>query len=165
MLSVGKILKPHGIKGELKVESYMDSAESFLPIKHVKIKNTTYTIKKVRVSGGFVYLFFDGIDNMDMAEKLRSCEIFAERTELPDLPIDRYYICDLIGCSVSDGDKVYGKIKDVLNYGSADIVVLSKQGKEISFPWIKEVEKSIDIDAKLFLVNKDKFQEVVVYED
>ena len=127
MLSVGKTLKAHGIKGEIKVMSYMDSPDCFVGVKKIIINNTTYPVTRVRVSGNCVIIKLKGIDDMNTAETLRDYEVFAQREDLPPIPEDRYYITDIIGCSVTDGEVVYGKIKDVLNYGSADVIIAKKQ--------------------------------------
>lgn len=164
MLSVGKTLKAHGIKGEIKVMSYMDSPDCFVGVKKIIINNTTYPVTRVRVSGNCVIIKLKGIDDMNTAETLRDYEVFAQREDLPPIPEDRYYITDIIGCSVTDGEVVYGKIKDVLNYGSADVIIAKKQGKTITFPWLESVENHIDVENKLFVVNKERFLEVV-YED
>lgn len=59
-----------------------------------------------------------------------------------------YYFYDLIGCEVFDKDKLIGKVKSVVNYGSGDLFNISAGGKEILIPFRKEFINKIDTDKK-----------------
>lgn len=165
MLIVGKTLKVHGLKGELKTQCYLDSPDLFKKIPVVQLKNKEYAVEQARKSGDFVLLKLKGIDNVDDAKALCNLEVSAEKEKMPPLPDGRYYIADLIGCIVMSGTERVGKIKEVLQYGSADVIVLTKEGKTIMLPWIKGVFVSIDTERKLVYADKDKLSEVAVYED
>ncbi len=165
MLVVGKTLKVHGLKGELKTQCYLDSPDLFKKIPVVRLKNKDYDVEQARRSGEFVLLKLKGVDTVDDAKSLCNIEISAEKDKMPPLPDGRYYIADLIGCIVMSGTERVGKIKDVLQYGSADVVVLTKEGKTIMLPWVKGVFVSIDTERKLVYADKEKLNEVAVYED
>ena len=165
MLIVGKTLKVHGLKGELKTQCYLDSPDLFKKIPVVQLKNKEYAVEQARKSGDFVLLKLKGIDNVDDAKVLCNLEVSAEKEKMPPLPDGRYYIADLIGCIVMSGTERVGKIKEVLQYGSADVIVLTKEGKTIMLPWVKGVFVSIDTERKLVYADKDKLSEVAVYED
>lgn len=165
MLVVGKTLKVHGLKGELKTQSFLDSPDLFKKIKSVFIKGKEYAVESTRLNGEFVLLKLKTIDTVDQAKLLCGLEITTEKTQLPSLPEGRYYISDLIGCIVIAEKNRIGRVKDVLQYGSADVIVLTKEGKTIMLPWVKDLFISIDTDTKIIIADKKKIDEVAVYED
>lgn len=161
---IGKVLKPQGIKGEIKVTSYLDSVEGFKKIKSIIINNTTYQIENCRLSGTIAYLKLKGIDSINTAETLRDSDVTIRGEDKPKLPQDRFYIDDLIGCDVYADDDYLGKLEEILQYGSADIYVLS--GKDaVSFPAIKKAIKKIDISNKKIELIKEEFEKIAVYQD
>ena len=165
MLTVGKTLKVHGLKGELKTQSFLDSPDLFKKIKSVNIKGKTYTVEQARLSGEFVLLKLKSIDTVESAKLLCGSEILADKDQLPTLPEGRYYISDLIGCIVM-ADKIrVGKIKDVLQYGAADVIVMTKEGKTIMLPWVKDLFLDVDTEKKIIFADEKKVNEVAVYED
>ncbi|MBO4538993.1 MAG: 16S rRNA processing protein RimM [Clostridia bacterium] len=162
---VGKTLKTHGLKGELKTQSFLDSPALFKKISSVRINDKDYSVEQARTSGEFVLLKLKGIDTVDAAQVLCGADVIADKNKMPALPVGRYYIADLIGCIVMSGTERVGKIKDVLQYGSADVIVMTKEGKSIMLPWIEGVFVSVDTDKKLIYADKEKLKEVAVYED
>ena len=161
---IGKVVKAHGIRGDLKVKSFMDSPDCFKKIKHISFGDSRFEVERVKIDKDFVLLKVKGIEDMTSAELYRDKEILCEKDELPLLGKNRYYIDDIIGCFVYAGEKMIGKIVDVLQYGSAD-VILVHGAKKIMFPWIKDLDAVIDLKAKTFRVKRDVFDEVMTDED
>ena len=166
MLAVGKGLKAHGIRGDVKTECYTDTPDLFLKIKKLTVDKKEYIVERARVSGNFAYLKFRGIDTMNDAENFRNKEFFVNKADLPDPGEGRYYIDDVIGCAVFDGDKKIGFMEEVLQYGSADVYVMrAPDGKTIMFPYVDGVIDNIDIVGKKISIIKEGFDKVAVYED
>lgn len=163
MLTAGKVLKTHGIRGEVKVQSYMDSLASFKDISVVFIKSKEYEVTSVKYIGDFCILKLKGIDTVEEAELFRNCEIGIDREELP-LPDGRYYIVDLIGCEVFAGEKSIGKLSDVLQYSSTDVYSVTGE-KNVMFPLADGVFIDADIKNKKIFIDERRFDEVAVYED
>lgn len=163
-LIIGKVTKPHGIRGGLKALSFLDSTFAFSEIESVVIADKTYKIEKVSASPTSLILKLEGIDTCDDAEKLRDKEICLPKTDLPTPPEDRHYIDDLIGSKVITNGKELGTLVDVLQYGSADIYCIEGK-KNIMFPYVGKVIESIDIAKKEIVVNENEFKKVAVYED
>ena len=162
---VGKILKAHGLKGELKTDCFLDSPHLFAEISEVKIKDKYFSVEKTRTSGNFVLLKLHGIDTIESASLFAGQEVIVDKDKMPLLQEGRYYIDDLVGCIVF-ADKIrLGKIKEILQYGAADVIVLTKEGKKILLPWVSDLFISVDTTAKLIFANKKRFDEVAVYED
>lgn len=164
MIKIGIILKPQGIKGELKIEPLTDNPDRFKKLKTVVIEATRYEVLSSRVGSDAVYLSLVGVDR-SVAETLRQKYIEVDRAEAVKLPKDRNFIIDIIGCKVVSEDTEFGIITDILQHGSADVYVVKKGKAEFMFPALKKVVLSVDVENKTVTVDGAALSEVAVYED
>jgi len=159
MYLIGYILKPQGLKGELKVESVTPYLERFNRLDRVylqlKEKKQTYSIENVRISDRFVYLKFTEINSRDDAELLRNAEVLIEEKDLIQPAQDEYFIHDLIGCRViSENNDVIGVLSDVIQMSSNDVYVLKNgEGIEILIPATKEIVKQVNVGQKQIIIH------------
>ena len=164
-IEVGKVLKAQGIKGEIKISCFLDDAAMLKSVKLIYIGSNTYTVERLRPDGAFCYIYLSGITDRNAAEALRNWTVYADK-ECVTVPQDRYFIADLIDCKVAlDDGKIIGVVKDVLQYGSADVFVCHNGEKEISFPFLKDLIVEINIYRKTVVLDSKRFSEVAVYED
>ena len=161
-LTVGLVLKPQGIRGELKVKPYTDSAEDFRAFSRVFLEEREYKVLSVRTGGGAVYLGLKGVADRNAAELLRGKEITIPRDEAPEPEEGRYYIADLLGLSiVTETGKVLGTLKDV-RQAATDIYTLYDGVRDILFPVADGVVLAVDRAAGTITVNEKRFYEVAV---
>ena len=159
MFVIGKILKPHGVKGSVKAEVITSFPGHFLELKTVYIEHENqkqaYSIEEARLSDRFVFLKFSEINDHDQAEKLRNHYIYIEQKDLMPLNEDEYYIHDLIGLKVFDEHGVFiGTIRDVWTYSANDIYVLdTDDGQEKLIPAIKQVVKSVNLKERTMVIH------------
>ncbi len=159
MFVVGKILKPHGVKGSVKAEIITSFPEHFLELKTVYIEENNrkqaYSIEEVRLSNRFVFLKLSGINDYDQADALRNRYIYIAPDDLMPLGEDEYYIHDLIGLKVFDEQGTFvGTLRDVLTYSANDIYVLkTEDGAEYLIPAIKSVVKSVDLKERTMVIH------------
>ena len=83
-LTVGVVLKPQGIRGELKVKPYTDTAEDFAAFRRVFLDGEEYKVLSVRTGGGAVFLGLRGVADRNAAELLRGKEVVIPRSEAPE---------------------------------------------------------------------------------
>ena len=161
-LIVGEILKPQGIRGELKVKPFTDTAEDFRAFKRIFLDGAEYKILSVRVGDGAVYLGLRGVPDRNAAELLRGKLLTLPREDAPALEEGRYYIADLLGAVVSDeaGEEI-GILSDV-RQAATDIYTVKSGEKEIMFPAVRGVILKIDVEGKRITVDKKRFGEVAV---
>lgn len=162
VLTVANILKPQGIRGEVKVRVFLDNAEDLKKIRQVYISGEKYALLNVRAAGGFAYLTLRGIADRNAAETLRGKDVEALREDCPPLPEGRYYIGDLIGCKAvySSGEEV-GEVTSVTP-SKTDIFILGTPKGELSFAAAEGVILDIDLEKKLIVLDKKRFKEVSV---
>lgn len=164
-IEVGKVLKAQGIKGELKLACYVDDSSMLKTVKQVYIGTKSYAVNHLRCDGAFCYMLLEGVNDRNGAELLRNWTVYADK-ESVDLPKNRYFIDDLIGCKVITNDgAVVGKVANLLQYGAADVFVCNGDKGDVSFPFLNDVVLSVNVDSKIITVDVKRFGEVAVYED
>lgn len=153
-LIVGKITGTQGLRGEVRVYPYTESADRFDELEHVFL-NKELTRKMVieasRPHKTMVVLKFEGIERVEEAEKLKDLELFIDReTQGRELDEDEHYIVDLIGKKVVDAvHGPLGILEDVLTRTAQDLYVvrLDKTGKQLLIPGVKPFIESVDLEA------------------
>lgn len=161
-LLVGEVLKPQGIRGEIKVKPFTDSAEDFKSFKRIFLDGVEYKILSVRAGAGEVYLGLRGVPDRNAAELLRGKKITVPRDEAPEPEEGRYYIADLLESEVftEEGEKL-GELVDI-RQAATDIYTVKDGEKEILFPAVKGVIVQIDVEHKKITIDKKRFLEVAV---
>lgn len=159
-LRVGVIIKPHGIKGEVKVYPTTDSPLRFNEITHVNIIQQGKQLGDHKISGvkyfkETVILKLKGYDNINDVESLKGAELYIPREEGAELDEGEYYIADIIGMDVvTDSGERLGSIKDVMETGANDVYVVSADsGKELLIPAIKQCIIDTDIEKNVMTVH------------
>lgn len=164
-IEIGKVLKAQGIKGEVKLACFVDDSTMLKNVKQMYVGTNAYAVEKLRCDGTFCYVLLQGIADRNAAEALRNWTVYADK-ESVIVPQNRYFINDLIGCIVSASDGMaVGVVKDVLQYGAADVFICEKDGKEISFPFLNDLIVSVNVNSKTIVVDAKRLDEVAVYED
>lgn len=162
-LVIGEVLKPQGIRGELKVKTYTDAPEDVKAFGTVYIEDKPYKILSFRVGNdGAAYMGLRGIPDRNAAELFRGKKLEGNRADAPELEEGQYYIVDVIGlsCETEEGE-VLGVVKDVKNL-SSDVYTIEKAGKQILFPAVKGVVKKVDLENQKLIVDKKIFDEIAV---
>lgn len=146
-MTVGQITKPHGVRGEVKVVSFIDSLEDFRTLDKVYLDGQMIKITSVKLQTDRAILKIEGIDTVEAAERYRNKYLMIKREDADELPEDSYYIADLIGCAVVDTEgNDLGKVFDVIETGSNDVYWVKGEGKkEVLIPALKDIVVEVDI--------------------
>jgi len=155
MITIGKIVAPQGIQGEVRVMPMTDFPERFKNLKTALLDDgTRLPVQSVRYHQQFVLLKFAGLTNRNAVENLRDKLIQIERKDLVPLPEGHYHVFDIIGLSVyNDQEEYLGKVSDVLQTGSNDVYIVEQKDKQpLLIPALKTVVLHIDIAAEKMVV-------------
>lgn len=153
-IEIGKIVNTHGLKGHLKVEPWCDGIETFEYLNRVFVNNIEYGIESVKIQKNIFLLKLKELDTIEEAEKLKNKVVYANEDEMPPLSEGTFYIRDIMGLSVYDGEKLIGKIFDWIETGANNVYVIKRpNGKDVLIPAIDSVVKEIDIENKRMSVN------------
>ena len=158
LITIGKVVKPFGVKGEMKIEPMTDFPERFTGLTRVYLvspagKEVACEVKSVRYAGGAPFLLFSGYDSPEKAKAVNGWFIKVPEEEAVRLPEGTYYWFELIGMEVisEDGEKL-GTIVDVFATGSNDVYVMKQGRKETYIPATAEVVRQIDRVAKRMVI-------------
>ena len=103
---LGQVLKPQGIRGEIKLRPYTDDLERFGALSHVFLKNgknyEKREVQSARVYKEFAFLKLEGTEDRNAAELLRGKKIYIDRENAAPLEDGACYIADLIGLRILD---------------------------------------------------------------
>ena len=159
-LEVGKIVGTHGVKGMVRIQPWSDTPEFICDFEKFYLDDKgENSIKVISASphGNVVIAKLDGVNSIEGAERYRNKVIFIDRNDV-DLPEDRYFINDLIGCNVFDADsnELLGILNDISATGANDVWHITKDGKEHLVPAIDEVIISVDIDNEKIILRPMK---------
>ncbi|MCP4397947.1 MAG: 16S rRNA processing protein RimM [bacterium] len=149
-VTIAKILRPRGIRGELKALLLTDIPDRFESLETVYAhasgaESFRLDIEHVSYYKDFVYLRFKGYDSIEKAQKLVGAVLQVERTESPELPEGLYYHFEILDAEVyTDDERYLGKVVDILETGGSDIYVVRDGTQEYLIPSNPEVVTDID---------------------
>ncbi|MFP4015467.1 MAG: ribosome maturation factor RimM [Halanaerobiales bacterium] len=149
MITIGKITKHQGNKGEVRVLPLTDIPERFELLEYVYLFRDDKSLKKeiesIRFHKKFVILKIKGIDDIGTALELKDYQVKITEDMLLPLENNQYYIDDLIGYEVLTNDgQVIGNIVDVISTGGTDVFVVTGKDREYMIPAAHEIVTEVD---------------------
>lgn len=165
-IEIAKVLRPHGLSGELKCKLYNPNLEFYNDLKEVYLegKDIPSRVVSVRVLNDYIYLKLGTIDSREKADLLRGFGIYIDKSKM-QIASDEYIIADLIGIDVIDENgEVIGKLVDVENYGASDILVITQYKRNYSVPFTQSIVKSVDILNKKMVIYRKNYDEAKICE-
>ncbi|WP_293728357.1 ribosome maturation factor RimM [uncultured Phascolarctobacterium sp.] len=152
---IGKIVAPHGVRGDIRILPLTEKPEQFLELDYLLLADgRRLTLKHARFHKRMVLATVAEINSMNEAELLRGQEVLINSDDLPELEEGQFYVADLIGLPVYDeqGAQI-GTFKDALTTGSNDVYVIAVPGaKDILLPALKIYVKEINPEEKRIVV-------------
>lgn len=150
-LAIGKLLRPHGVRGEIHLALWTDFPERIKPGKLVYVGQThqPVQIKSLRGHDAEPLITFADIDDREEAGKFRNQVVFVRTADLPPLPEDELYLHQLIGLRVvrDEDDLALGVIAEILETGANDVFLVRREmGADLLLPDIDPVILKIDLE-------------------
>ena len=150
-VKVGEIVKPHGIRGEVKVYSYSGQPENFKLYKSIVLqeregsRKAIYEVLRSRPQGKLAILQLEGVISREAAEALQGSTLWLKKTDFPELASGEYYWHQLIGLQVcTESGRELGKVAGLFTTGAHDVLVVKGEGREYLIPVKEEMIKEID---------------------
>lgn len=147
-LLIGEIVKPQGIKGELKVQPYLDDPSVFAQLKTVLVETKAGKEERrvlgARSAPNGVFIFLEKVYTREAAESMRGARLHASRESLPACGEGQYFIADLIGLPVYAGQEHLGRLADVLKLPANDVFeIATEKGSKRYVPFVKSLVEKI----------------------
>ncbi|MBW1788600.1 MAG: 16S rRNA processing protein RimM, partial [Deltaproteobacteria bacterium] len=160
LLLVGRVARPHGRKGGLRVLSYASSEATFLEAGSVFVGARGEELREYAVVSAVllkdnVLLALEGIRFRDEVEALRGAEIYIEKDRAPPREEDEYFWHELIGLAVYlDTGKYLGRLYQIISQGGNDIYVIKEGPAEYLIPATHDVIRESDLQAKTMVITE-----------
>ena len=152
---MGRVLAPHGLKGEVRIEVITDSPDRFSSGGIVYVTGEPHRIQRsFRLPKGTLALKLEGIDDRGQAEALRESLLTVPEEMVPPPPEGQYYHFQIIDMRVHTREREYlGQVTQIISTGSNDVYVVSCEGKEILIPALDDVIKEMDVERGVMTVD------------
>ena len=160
LIAVGRISKPVGFRGEVKVLPLTDNKQRFADLQSVWVGSDETTVENfaiiaVRINARQIVVSFKGIETSDKAEGLRDKYLFVPKEKAVKLRSGSYFVDDVIGCEVMmEGHKKVGVITDLFALPENDVWIVWNGVKEILIPAVKAIIRHVDVEKKCIVINE-----------
>ena len=141
-IEAGEIVTTHGVRGEVKVLSWLDSPEMLCEFDRCRIDGREYVMDTVRVQKTCNLVKLRGVDTMEDAQKLRGKTMELYREDISD---ELIFASELVDVEVYADGACIGKIKEVLDYPGNSVYVVQGE-REYLIPAVKEFILSTDLE-------------------
>jgi len=169
-IEVGRIVRPHGVRGEVRISPESDNPERFAPgaVLHARpdrpgltvhvSERICLTIETIRGDDEFPIVAFREIDDRQQAKALRGFVLEIPADMLPELEENEFYPFDLEGLAVRDSAGVtVGKVVEVLDYPAHGVLVIALEGKgNCMVPFVAEAVPTVRV-AEGYLIVESRF--------
>jgi 16S rRNA processing protein RimM len=159
-LVVGWVLRPHGVRGDLRVKIITDYPERlgqhtcfYLASLDSPEAARRYPVEKLRQHGGALLLKLSGCDDRNTADELRGMLVQIPVEDAVPLEEGEYYHFQLIGVRVqTESDEWLGQVVEVIETGANDVYVVRGPLGEVLLPAVDDVVLELDLEAKRMVV-------------
>jgi 16S rRNA processing protein RimM len=159
-LVVGRIGRPHGVRGEVTVEVRTDDPDArFAPGSSLRTdpaERGPLTVAAVHPRSGGLVLAFEGVGSREEAEALRGIVLVVDSAELPEIEdADEWYDHQLVGLAAVDpAGAALGEVADVVHAPASDLLVVRDvDGREHLVPFVRELVPAVDVPGGRVVVD------------
>jgi 16S rRNA processing protein RimM len=160
-ITVGKLGKARGVRGEIYVTPLTDFPERFIGLTEIYLWNDGMwqrtRLESARLISGRPVLKFENVDSPEEASRLTNQELAVPRDQIVPLPANSYYVFDLVGCRIYTGidGKSVGEVIDVKRYPANDTYVIKmNDGRMMQLPAVRKFVRRVDILKKMILIEE-----------
>ncbi|MDD2839898.1 MAG: ribosome maturation factor RimM [Rickettsiales bacterium] len=160
---VAKILSTHGVKGFVKLESYMEKPKDVFNYsdKLYDKNNKNVKIKFIGTSRPNVFITeIDGVNDMDLAKSYKNTELYLDSKLLPKIKDDEFYFNDLVGLKAKSIDKKSnGEIISVDDFGAGVVIEIKWDDEKNteSLPFIDDYFKEINTKNGFVIIDRPEY--------
>ena len=148
-LRVARVLRPHGVRGDVRAEPLGGGAERFRPGLRVSVEggDELRVTRSRPAPGGHVLLGFEGVDNPEQAGKLRDAYLSVDTTEARPLGEREWFVWQLMGLTVRDPQGATLGVVDDIEEGVAHDVLVVREGAALRrYPMVEAFVRDIDVN-------------------
>lgn len=148
-VTLGRIIRPRGIKGEVILEGSDRDPREFLAFHRLAIHpgDQPVTVEHAFRHDGRIVLKLQGVNSIEEAERLRGRDLTLPEEDRPPAPDGEFYFSDLIGCMVIEQPTgvELGRVEDCLDYGGPVLLQVMQGDRELLIPFVDAIYRKVDI--------------------
>lgn len=151
-VAVGRVLRPHGVRGEVVVQVLSDVPGRFKAGSRILgvregAPPTTLTVATSRAHKTGAVVRFEGFEDPDQAGVLRGLDLEVPRAEVPKAPPGTYYEYELLGCLCHNEGEELGRVIEVVEDGGGLMLIVEGEGRRVPVPFVKDFLRRVDVAA------------------
>lgn len=155
-VALAEVARPHGVRGELRLRSFNPESEVIARVSEFLLRlpdgaERRVAVESQRGTASNPIVKLRGIDDRDRAAELRGALVLIERAELPPPGEGEFYLVDVVGASVRDSERQVGKVVSIVNYPTADVLVVERDADggagRLEIPITDAFVDSVDLDC------------------
>lgn len=160
-LTIGRIVSPHGIRGEFRMYIYTHYPERIPELSGVYIgdEQEQRRLLRARLQGNLAIMRVDGITSREMVDELRQYPVQIDFEQGAPLEEGEYYHFQILGLTAFDDDgNELGEVVDIIETGANDVYVIQNEEKrELLIPALRENVPEIDVESGRMLVRPPRY--------
>ena len=150
-LAVGKLLRPHGVKGEIRLAIWTDFPERLVKGTQVFVGKSyePLNIQSLRGHTSNPIISFVEINNREEGGRLRNQVVYVRTNDLPPLPDGEIYLHQMVGLQViqDEDSALLGRVVEILETGANHVLVVRRgNGPDVLIPDIDSVVLKVDLE-------------------
>lgn len=150
-IEAGKIVNTHGVRGEVKIQVWLDSPEFLRRFKTIYIDAKPVKMLSARVHKGFVIAALEGVDDINAAMSLKNKTVHIDRADAK-LGKGEYFLCDIIGARVeNESGELIGVLEDILETPASSVYIV-RGDSEHMIPAVPEFILKTDAEQGVITV-------------
>ena len=153
---LGYIVKTHGLAGQVSIQLDVDDPSQYYEMESVFLEQSGHLVpfffEHIHPQGNRIIARFDDINSKDNASQLVGQKLFLPLDVLPSLEGKEYYLHELVGMAVFEGEKQLGEVSTIYQPSSQYLAAVISEGKEILIPIENDIIIKVDKEQKKILV-------------
>jgi 16S rRNA processing protein RimM len=162
-LTIGRIVAPHGVRGEFRMYIYTHFPERIPEISRIYLgdESTPRSLTRARLQGNVAILRIEGIGNREAADALRNVLVKIDRSDAAPLDENEHFHFELIGLTAVDESGVeLGSVVEIIETGANDVYVIKdSEGAELLIPALLDVVPEIDLESGKMVVRPPRYSD------
>jgi 16S rRNA processing protein RimM len=148
---VGRVVRPHGLAGEVVVESSSDVEARFEPGSILRLgpAGRRVEVAHCRPFGDRLLVRFEGMPDRTSVEGLRGLELTVERADVPEAPAGSFYHFELLDCACHDravGE--LGTVRAIHEDGGGLLLEIERGDRRVLVPFVDAFLVRVDVAAR-----------------
>jgi 16S rRNA processing protein RimM len=158
-VAVGRVVRPHGVRGEVVVTNLSDVPDRLAAGRTVLVSreagdggaltslaSRSRVIASSRPQKSGMLVRFEGVEDRDQAEELRGAWLEVDRSQVPEAPEGTYYWYQLLGCRCRDRGDDLGEVVDLLEDGGGLLLIVSDGERRLPIPFVAGFLRGVDVE-------------------